>query len=117
MKIATKELNGIFQKSKRMSKFYIPFCGSNVELQKCLLSIGEEDKTSCKYLLQTTVDKRWPACLEDKIIDAQEYWTEHNNKNEYKVKLSFPKFEGAVQKEMGSPNYFKFTREFKSAKI
>ena len=24
---------------------------------------------------------------------------------------------GAVQKEMGSPNYFKFTREFKSAKI
>lgn len=93
MKIATKELNGIFQKSKRMSKFYIPFCGSNVELQKCLLSIGEEDKTSCKYLLQTTVDKRWPACLEDKIIDAQEYWTEHNNKNEYKVKLSFPKFE------------------------
>ena len=27
------------------------------------------------------------------------------------------KKEGAVQKEMGSPNYFKFTREFKSAKI
>ena len=25
--------------------------------------------------------------------------------------------ERAVQKEMGSPNYFKFTREFKSAKI
>ena len=25
--------------------------------------------------------------------------------------------EGAVQKEMGSPNYFKFTSEFKSAKI
>ena len=25
--------------------------------------------------------------------------------------------DGAVQKEMGSPNYFKFTREFKSAKI
>ena len=25
--------------------------------------------------------------------------------------------QGAVQKEMGSPNYFKFTREFKSAKI
>ena len=25
--------------------------------------------------------------------------------------------EGAVQKEMGSPNFFKFTREFKSAKI
>ena len=25
--------------------------------------------------------------------------------------------EGGVQKEMGSPNYFKFTREFKSAKI
>ena len=25
--------------------------------------------------------------------------------------------EGAVQKETGSPNYFKFTREFKSAKI
>ena len=24
---------------------------------------------------------------------------------------------GAVQKEMGSPNYFKFTKEFKSAKI
>jgi len=24
---------------------------------------------------------------------------------------------GAVQKEMGSPNYFKFTSEFKSAKI
>ncbi len=24
---------------------------------------------------------------------------------------------GAVQKEMGSPNYFKFTRELKSAKI
>ena len=24
---------------------------------------------------------------------------------------------GAVQKETGSPNYFKFTREFKSAKI
>ena len=24
---------------------------------------------------------------------------------------------GPVQKEMGSPNYFKFTREFKSAKI
>ena len=27
------------------------------------------------------------------------------------------KHKGAVQKEMGSPNYFKFTREFKSAKI
>ena len=27
------------------------------------------------------------------------------------------KMKGAVQKEMGSPNYFKFTREFKSAKI
>ena len=27
------------------------------------------------------------------------------------------KKEGAVQKETGSPNYFKFTREFKSAKI
>ncbi len=27
------------------------------------------------------------------------------------------KQKGAVQKEMGSPNYFKFTREFKSAKI
>ena len=26
-------------------------------------------------------------------------------------------FVGAVQKEMGSPNYFEFTREFKSAKI
>ena len=25
--------------------------------------------------------------------------------------------EGAVQKEMGSPDYFKFTRELKSAKI
>ena len=25
--------------------------------------------------------------------------------------------DGAVQKEMGSPNYFKFTRELKSAKI
>ena len=25
--------------------------------------------------------------------------------------------ERAVQKETGSPNYFKFTREFKSAKI
>ena len=29
----------------------------------------------------------------------------------------FDKYVGAVQKEMGSPNYFKFTREFKSAKI
>ena len=28
-----------------------------------------------------------------------------------------PAMTGAVQKEMGSPNYFKFTREFKSAKI
>lgn len=27
------------------------------------------------------------------------------------------KRQGAVQKETGSPNYFKFTREFKSAKI
>ena len=27
------------------------------------------------------------------------------------------KKEGAVQKETDSPNYFKFTREFKSAKI
>lgn len=27
------------------------------------------------------------------------------------------KKKGAVQKEMGSPNYFKFTRELKSAKI
>ena len=27
------------------------------------------------------------------------------------------KKERAVQKETGSPNYFKFTREFKSAKI
>ena len=31
--------------------------------------------------------------------------------------LVHPKNEGAVQKEMGSPNYFKFTSEFKSAKI
>ena len=32
--------------------------------------------------------------------------------------LNIPEeFAGAVQKEMGSPNYFKFTREFKSAKI
>jgi len=29
----------------------------------------------------------------------------------------FTELQGAVQKEMGSPNYFKFTREFKSAKI
>ena len=30
---------------------------------------------------------------------------------------SFSFVEGAVQKERGSPNYFKFTRELKSAKI
>ena len=30
--------------------------------------------------------------------------------------MAFTK-KGAVQKEMGSPNYFKFTRELKSAKI
>ena len=31
--------------------------------------------------------------------------------------LPLPSKKGAVQKEMGSPNYFKFTRELKSAKI
>ena len=30
--------------------------------------------------------------------------------------MAFTK-KGAVQKEMGSPDYFKFTRELKSAKI
>ena len=33
------------------------------------------------------------------------------------VLITVKKTIGAVQKEMGSPNYFKFTREFKSAKI
>ena len=38
-------------------------------------------------------------------------------KEEFIITFSNGFFEGAVQKEMGSPNYFKFTRELKSAKI
>ena len=44
-------------------------------------------------------------------------------KNNVKIEITETKDDkicidiGAVQKEMGSPNYFKFTREFKSAKI
>ena len=39
------------------------------------------------------------------------------SKNGLKKLFELSKENGAVQKEMGSPNYFKFTREFKSAKI
>ena len=44
------------------------------------------------------------------------YWLTESYFCEEKFKISW-KDDGAVQKEMGSPNYFKFTREFKSAKI
>lgn len=76
-----------------MSKVYIPFCGKNVELQKCLLSIEEENTTSCKYLLQTTVDKTWPTCLEEKIKDAQAYWNKNDKIDTFKIKLLLPKFD------------------------
>ena len=76
-----------------MSKVYIPFCGKNVELQKCLLSIEEENKTSCKYLLQTTVDKTWPTCLEGKIKDAQKYWNKRDKIGDFKIKLILPTFD------------------------
>ena len=39
------------------------------------------------------------------------------NKKSHQKNSSGINLPGAVQKETGSPNYFKFTREFKSAKI
>lgn len=76
-----------------MSTIYIPFCGRNMGLQKCLLSTGKDIRSSCKYNLQTTVDKKWPTCLEEKINYIQDFWTKHNNKAEFKIKLNFPKNE------------------------
>lgn len=76
-----------------MSTIYIPFCGRNIGLQKCLLSIGKDARSSCKYNLQTAVDKNWPTCLEEKINHIQDFWTKHNNREEFKIKLNFPKNE------------------------
>lgn len=76
-----------------MSMFYIPFCGTNNELQKCLLSIEKEQTVSCKYNLQTTTNKSWPSTLSDKIKNIQFFWTKQNHNNEYNVKLIFPKVE------------------------
>ena len=52
--------------------------------------------------------------LTPEIVNLLSSIYEHKGRQQLFVEA---KNDGAVQKEMGSPNYFKFTREFKSAKI
>ena len=52
------------------------------------------------------------------VLNEQDDYEKNRNYWKYlKAKLKKENNQGAVPKVWGSPNYFKFTREFKSAKI
>lgn len=84
----------------------------------------EKTKTQIKLFEEQKVRTVWNREREEwyfSVVDVVQILTDSKDPKQYIKKMRSRdeqlNLKGAVQKEMGSPNYFKFTREFKSAKI
>ena len=84
----------------------------------------EKTKTQIKLFEEQKVRTVWDREREEwyfSVVDVVQILTDSKDPKQYIKKMRSRdeqlNLNGAVQKETGSPNYFKFTREFKSAKI
>ena len=84
----------------------------------------EKSQNNLKLFENKKIRYVWNAEEEEwyfSVVDIVEILTESDRPRKYwndlKKKLSEEGSEGGVPKVWGSPNYFKFTSEFKSAKI
>ncbi len=78
---------------KLMTHFYYPTCGGpNGEGQLKKYTIRSEqdigENFSRKYSSWT---EKWPSILENRIIDAESFWNEYGDKNNYQICVNFPK--------------------------